>query len=132
MPAERKSFLFLHSFRKIWVLLNENTENMLDFYTNAGVLNHLYRYMGQEETLHGPFVFPRQQKVCFYPGTFDPFSSGHKAVAKRIRDLGFVVYLALDEFSWSKHTQPRIMRRKIMNMSVADMEDIYPFRRTCP
>lgn len=127
MPVERKSFLFLHSFRKIWVLLNENTENMLDFYTNAGVLNHLYRYMGQEETLHGPFVFPRQQKVCFYPGTFDPFSSGHKAVAKRIRDLGFVVYLALDEFSWSKHTQPRLMRRKIMNMSVADMEDIYPF-----
>lgn len=127
MPENRKDFLFLHSAKKIWVLLNENSEAMLDFYTNAAVLNHLYRYVGRAETDRGGFAFPPEQKVCFYPGTFDPFSSGHKAVARRIRDMGFTVYLALDEFSWSKHTQPRLMRRKIMNMSVADMENIYPF-----
>jgi nicotinic acid mononucleotide adenylyltransferase len=127
MPPEQKDFLFLHSYKKIWVLFNENTENMLDFYSNAAVLNHLYRYIGNAEFAHGCFAFPLERKVCFYPGTFDPFSSGHKAVAKRIRDMGFVVYLALDEFSWSKHTQPRLMRRKIMNMSVADTENIYPF-----
>jgi nicotinic acid mononucleotide adenylyltransferase len=127
MPEIRKDFFFLHSYKKIWVLLNENTENMLDFYSNAAVLNHIYRFISWSEFAHGHFVFPPEQKVCFYPGTFDPFSSGHKAVAKRIRDMGFIVYLALDEFSWSKHTQPRLMRRKIMNMSVADTENIYPF-----
>lgn len=132
MPDDRKDFLFLHSCKKIWVLLNENTEGKLDFYSNAAVLNHLYRYIGQVEAKGGGFTFPEKRKVCFYPGTFDPFSSGHKAVARRIRDMGFTVYLALDEFSWSKHTQPRLMRRKIMNMSVADMEDIYPFSENLP
>ena len=132
MPEAQKDFLFIHSCKKIWVLLNENTENMLDFYSNAAVLNHLYRYIGRAESSHGSFAFTPEKKVCFYPGTFDPFSSGHKAVAKRIRDMGFVVYLALDEFSWSKHTQPRLMRRKIMNMSVADTENIYPFSENLP
>lgn len=132
MPEARKEFLFLHSCKKIWVLLQENTESKLDFYSNAAVLNHIYRYISQVEAAAGGFAFPRKQKVCFYPGTFDPFSSGHKAVSRRIRDMGFVVYLALDEFSWSKHTQPRLMRRKIMNMSVADLEDIYPFSENLP
>ena len=71
-------------------------------------------------------------RVGLYPGTFDPFSLGHKAVACKIRDLGFDIYLALDEFSWSKHTQPRLMRRKIMNMSVADEENMYPFPDDIP
>ena len=42
------------------------------------------------------------QKIAFFPGTFDPFSLSHKAIATEIRDLGYEVYLALDEFSWSK------------------------------
>ena len=127
MPQEQTDFLFAHSYKKLLVTLFENSEGTLDFYSNAAVLNHIYRYISRHQFLCGPFQFPRHHKACFYPGTFDPFSLGHKAVACRIRDLGFDVYLALDEFSWSKHTQPRLMRRKIMNMSVADEEDIYPF-----
>lgn len=127
MPVEQTDFLFAHSYKKLLITLFENTEETLDFYSNAAVLNHIYRYIGLHQFLHGAFQMPTHQKACFYPGTFDPFSLGHKAVAKKIRDLGFEVYLALDEFSWSKHTQPRLMRRKIMNMSVADEEDIYPF-----
>lgn len=128
MPIEQTDFLFAHSYKKLLITLCENTERTLDFYSNAAVLNHIYRYIGMHEFLHqGAFDLPLHRKACFYPGTFDPFSLGHKAVACKIRDLGFEVYLALDEFSWSKHTQPRLMRRKIMNMSVADEEDIYPF-----
>ncbi len=127
MPMEQKNFLFLHCYKKLLVLLDEISEGTLDFYSNAAVLNHIYRYIGHHEFQNGSFAFPSARKACFYPGTFDPFSLGHKAVACKIRDLGFDVYLALDEFSWSKHTQPRLMRRKIMNMSVADEENLYPF-----
>lgn len=132
MPTARKDFLFYHCYKKILVLLDENSEGNLDFYSHAAVLNHVYRYISQHEFAYGPFVFNQTRKACFYPGTFDPFSLGHKAVACKIRDLGFDVYLALDEFSWSKHTQPRLLRRKIMNMSVADEENIYPFPDDVP
>ena len=127
VPMEQKDFLFVHCCKKIRVMLNENVEGDLDFYSNAAVLNHIYRYIGLHQFETGSFAFPKRRKACFYPGTFDPFSLGHKAVAARIRDMGFDVYLALDEFSWSKHTQPRLMRRKIMNMSVANEENMYPF-----
>ncbi len=132
MPETRKDFLFSHCYKKLLVLLDENSEENLDFYSNSAVLNHIYRYISQHEFLHGAFTFGKSRKPCFYPGTFDPFSLGHKAVACKIRDLGFDIYLALDEFSWSKHTQPRLMRRKIMNMSVADEEDMYPFPDDIP
>lgn len=127
MPQSQTDFLFSHCYKKILVSLYENDEGTLDFYSNAAVLNHIYRYIAIHQFLAGGFRFPKHKKACFYPGTFDPFSVGHKAVARKIRDMGFEVYLALDEFSWSKHTQPRLMRRKIMNMSVADEENIYPF-----
>lgn len=132
MALPQKDVLFAHCYKKLLVLLDENAEETLDFYSNAAVLNHMYRYIGQHQFAKGTFAFAAHRKACFYPGTFDPFSLGHKAVACKIRDLGFDVYLALDEFSWSKHTQPRLMRRKIMNMSVADEEDIYPFPDDIP
>lgn len=132
LAAERVDFLFIHSYKKLLVTLTENREGPLDFYSNAAVLNHIYRYIGSHQFRCGDFELPKRQKVCLYPGTFDPFSLGHKAVAEKIRDLGFEVYLALDEFSWSKHTQPRLMRRKIMDMSTADQEDMYLFPDDIP
>lgn len=39
---------------------------------------------------------------------------------QEIRALGYEVYLAVDEFSWSKRTLARLLRRRIVNMSVAD------------
>jgi nicotinic acid mononucleotide adenylyltransferase len=49
----------------------------------------------------------------------------HKEIARKIRDLGFEVYLAVDEFSWSKQTLPNLLRRNIINMSIADELNIY-------
>ncbi|MGI6211387.1 MAG: hypothetical protein ACOYJJ_02255 [Anaerovoracaceae bacterium] len=127
MSLDQKDDLFLHCYKKLLALIYEKTEDSLEFYNNAAGLNHLYRYISEHRAEKGVFCFLPKRKAAFYPGTFDPFSLGHKAVAKKIRDMGFDVYLALDEFSWSKNTQPRLQRRKIMNMSVADEENIYPF-----
>jgi nicotinic acid mononucleotide adenylyltransferase len=67
------------------------------------------------------------EKIAFFPGTFDPFSLGHKGVVMEIKKLGYEVYLAIDEFSWSKRTQPKMIRRKLLNMSVADEMNVYLF-----
>lgn len=132
MKERIKEYLFCQAYKKILVFLDENPEGHLDFYSNAAVLNHIYRYINEYILMQGDFPFVHRPKACFYPGTFDPFSLGHKAVAKKIRDLGFDVYLAIDEFSWSKHTQPHLMRRKIMNMSIAGEDGLYPFPEDIP
>ena len=42
------------------------------------------------------------------------------------------VYLAVDEFSWSKKAQPSLVRRQIVSMSVADEFDVYLFPHDIP
>ena len=127
-----KTEIFKHCYKKIMSLLYEKKEGELDFYNDAAVLNHIYRYISQYQAEVGAFEFPPVRKAAFFPGTFDPFSLGHKAVATTIRNMGFEVYLALDEFSWSKNTQPRLQRRKIMTMSIADEDNIFIFPEDIP
>ncbi len=132
LSMKDKTEIFRHSCKKLMSLLYEKKEDELDFYNNAAVLNYIYRYICQYQVEMGEMEFPEVKKVAFFPGTFDPFSLGHKAVATTIRDMGFEVYLALDEFSWSKNTQPRLQRRKIMTMSIADEDDLFIFPEDIP
>lgn len=132
LDEEDKEILFTGSYKKILQLLDESSEDTLSFYSNAAVLNHIYSYISAHEQKGKNFDFPEVKKVCFYPGTFDPFSLGHKAVAEKIRDMGMDVYLALDEFSWSKHTQSKLLRRRIMTISAAGEEGIYLFPDEVP
>ena len=41
--------------------------------------------------------------------------------------MGFEVYLAIDEFSWSKKTLPHMLRKAILAMTIADEEGLYIF-----
>lgn len=132
LTLQEKTEIFQHCYKKIMTLLYEKKEGELDFYNDAAVLNHIYRYISQYQAEVGAFVFPPVRKAAFFPGTFDPFSLGHKAVATTIRNMGFEVYLALDEFSWSKNTQPRLQRRKIMTMSIADEDNVFIFPEDIP
>ena len=132
LTLTEKTEIFRHCYKKLMTLLYEKQEGELEFYNNAAVLNHIYRYICQYQAEVGVMKFPKCDKVAFFPGTFDPFSLGHKAVATTIRDMGFEVYLALDEFSWSKNTQPRLQRRKIMTMSIADEDDLFIFPEDIP
>ena len=132
MKKRDKKLLFTHSHKKLLMLLDERKEETLRFYSNAAVLNHIYRFISACEQDGEGLKFQKKEAVCFYPGTFDPFSLGHKAVACKIRDFGFEVYLAVDEFSWSKHTQPKLLRRAIVNMSTGGEEDIYTFPDEIP
>ena len=70
--------------------------------------------------------------MAFFPGTFDPFTLSHKGIVRAIRDLGYEVMLAIDEFSWSKKTQPHRVRRRIARLSVADEFHVHIFPEDFP
>lgn len=127
LSSKLKGELFAEHSKKILTIMEGCKENEIDFYTFAAALNSIYRFIGFYQWDIGEFPYKEIEKVAFFPGTFDPFSLGHKAIATTIRDLGIEVFLALDGFSWSKKTQPRLERRKIVEMSVGDENDIYLF-----
>ena len=132
LSPEEKYRIFCHCGKRILTLYENRSEEELDFFNNAAVLKHIYRFICDYELEIGPFDIPEINKIAFFPGTFDPFSRSHKAIATEIRNMGYEVYLALDEFSWSKKTQPRLQRRKILSMSVSDEENIYIFPDDIP
>ena len=131
-PDERRSWLFTLCAHKLLFLIREERAGGLnDLYCSAA-LYRMYQFIVRYETDNGPFHFRQRQKVAFFPGTFDPFTLSHKALACTIRDMGYEVYLAVDEFSWSKKTQPSLIRRKIASMSVADEFHVHLFPYELP
>lgn len=127
LPLKEKSIIFNLILKKILTLLVEIDKDKLTFLNNSAALNHVYRFISDYVFYCGNFEIKHNPNVAFFPGTFDPFSLGHKEIALAIRNLGFDVYLAVDEFSWSKMTQPNLLRREIINMSIADELGIYLF-----
>lgn len=132
LTLEERMDLFSVLYKKLVTLVPEQEESELAFFNSAASLNHIYRFISDALFSCGSFDIAESEKVAFFPGTFDPFSLSHKEIAREIRDLGFTVYMALDEFSWSKKTQPRMIRRQIINMSIANEDNIYMFPDDIP
>lgn len=132
LRLEDKRVIFERIYKKILMLIENQDENQLAFYNNAAALNHLYRFISDYVMQYGGFDFKDNKKIAFFPGTFDPFSLSHKGIVQEIKKLGFEIYLALDEFSWSKKTQPRMIRKQIVSMSIADEGDVFIFPDNIP
>jgi nicotinic acid mononucleotide adenylyltransferase len=132
LSLEDKKQLFTLTAKKMLTLLPDAMDNELMFLSNASGLCRIYSFISDYIFSNGEIELKYPSKVAFFPGTFDPFSSGHKEIAREIAALGFEVYLAIDEFSWSKRTQPHIIRRNIINMSVADQLSIFLYPEDMP
>lgn len=127
LDLNNKKHIFRLIGKKLVTLITDNKNEELLFLSNSAALNHIYRFISDYTFLYEDLTLPIPEKVAFFPGTFDPFSSSHKEIAKYIRDLGFEVYLSVDEFSWSKKTLPNMIRRNILSMSIADELNIYVY-----
>lgn len=132
LSEHEKRRIFSLSFKKLLFLICEYSEGELTFFYRAAALNHIYRFITEQSLRSDGFDFDRRDRVAFFPGTFDPFTLSHKGIVRAIRDLGFEVMLAIDEFSWSKKTQPRLIRRQIVSMSVADEFHVHVFPDSIP
>ena len=118
--------------KKLLFLLNENKGGELSLYYRAATLSHIGRFIAHYQLFGGLVETMTREKMAFFPGTFDPFTLSHKEIAKKIQELGFTVFLAIDEFSWSKKTQPHLVRRQIVNMSIADEFYVHLFPDNTP
>ena len=134
LSMEEKARLFTLCFRKLRFLIQEAPQQSdpLTFFYRAAALADIYHFIALRRLDHGPFTFEKPRKVAFFPGTFDPFTLSHKGIVHAIRDLGFDVYLAVDEFSWSKKAQPHLIRRQIVNLSVAGDFNVHLFPDDIP
>lgn len=127
LSMDEKMSIFKHINKKTLTLISLFDEFDMNFFNNAAALNNIYRFISEYIFVNGKMELNTNEKIAFFPGTFDPFSLSHKGIVQSIRNEGFEVYLALDEFSWSKKTQARMLRKKIITMSVADEPDVYMF-----
>lgn len=125
-------FYFEYICKSLINEINDQSNNKLTFFNRAASLNYIYRFISEYEFNYKDFTIKENKKVAFFPGTFDPFTNGHKGIVKAVKEAGFEVYLALDEFSWSKKTQPKLIRRQITKMSVSDIGDVYVFPDNIP
>jgi nicotinic acid mononucleotide adenylyltransferase/HD superfamily phosphodiesterase len=132
IQIETKYKLFKLTAKKILTLLTDSRSEELAFLTNSAGLNEIYKFICDYIFYNGSIILEKPDKVAFFPGTFDPFSLSHKEIAKAIRNQGFEVYLSVDEFSWSKRTLPNLIRKNIINMSIADELNIYLYPEDYP
>ena len=132
LGRHEKRRAFLLTLKKILALMGEEQASELTFYYRAAMLGRVYRFLTEQELLHGGFRFEPPRPAAFFPGTFDPFTLSHKGIVRAIRNLGYEVMLAIDEFSWSKKTQPHRVRRRIAAISTAGEFHVHLFPEDFP
>ena len=132
LGRHEKRRAFMLTQRKLLSAQDEFPGEGLTFYYRAAMLGKLYRFITEERLFHKGFDFGAPRPVAFFPGTFDPFTLSHKGIVRAIRDQGFEVLLAIDEFSWTKKTQPYRLRRRIAAMAVADVFHVSIFPEDFP
>ena len=133
LTMPEKTQLFSLIYQKLLFLIQPTAqEDGLTFFYRASALSHIYRFLSLYRLDHGVISFTPPEKIAFFPGTFDPFTLSHKGIVRAIRDMGFEVYLAVDEFSWSKKAQPHLIRRQIVSMSVAGDFHVHLFPDDIP
>ena len=132
LGRHEKRRAFLLTLKKILALMGEEQASELTFYYRAAMLGRVYRFLTEQELLHGGFRFEPPRPAAFFPGTFDPFTLSHKGIVQAIRNLGYEVMLAIDEFSWSKKTQPHRVRRRIAAISTAGEFHVHLFPEDFP
>ena len=131
LSLRQKEAFFVSMYKKMYLLMTRQT-NLIGVYTYAAVWNYIYRFISDQIRLEGRIHFQHADVAIFFPGTFDPFSLGHKEIVERMQERDCEIYLAVDEFSWSKKTQPYEIRKNIIRMSVADIPHVYLFPSELP
>ncbi len=130
LSLKKKEYIYKKAVKKLMTLMvNTDEEVDLIFYNNAACLKYIYRFINNFLHEFGAIDLKPNNRIAFFPGAFDPFTVSHKQIANDINARDFEVLLYVDEFSWSKRTQPNLIRRNIIKKSVADEVGIYTFPR---
>ncbi|MBR0376217.1 MAG: hypothetical protein IJH59_06610, partial [Firmicutes bacterium] len=86
MAVKAEIFQVLH--KKMLTLIEDRKGDTLRFFNNSASLNHIYRFISDYQFLYGKLPLREMKKAAFFPGTFDPFSLGHKGIVTTVRNMG--------------------------------------------
>ena len=111
--------------KKLLNLIDERNTSYLYFLNSAISFNYIYKFLINYYILNKKYDITTNNKIAYFSNSFDPFTLGHKKIIKEIKKLGYDVYLGIDEFSWWKNTQPYKIRKKIIDISIADEFNTY-------
>ncbi len=121
---ERRIYLQLIG-KKFLTLLRYRSDSLISLFYTSSCLNQIYKFISSQEKSGFPLNFDEYDKIAFAPGTYDPFSNGHRELARIAAEKGYEVFIQVDEYSWSKRTLPRLLRKHIVRMAVADLFHVY-------
>lgn len=121
--------ILLRLARKALISLNRKKSYADDFY-NYSAVAHIADNLRKNADFINRMEEPR--KIAFFSGSFDPFSRGHKAIAREVAEMGYTVYLDAHDFSWYKKLQPMEIRRQIIYLSISDLENVLLFPEEYP
>ncbi len=107
------------------IIANIAAVHDIDSVNYAYGYNKLYVFLSEYAHEIGDIEIPFRKKVAYFSGTFDPFSLGQCNVSKMMSEQGFDVYLAIDCFNWRRRTQPLELRRRLIEMTIADQPHVY-------
>ena len=133
LSLESRFSIFNKLYKKLHVFLMDNHRYAsLDLFNYTVGLHYIYHFITDYNFYEGEMKFDMTQKVAFYSGTFDPFSLGQKSAAVDANNQGFEVFIGISEFQWRRRTQPSLMRRQIIEMSISDQMSIHTFPQRMP
>ena len=67
LSLDDKYDIFCHCGKKILTLYENRKETDLDFFNNAAVLKHIYRFISEYELEKGKILVNEPDKVAFFP-----------------------------------------------------------------
>jgi len=129
---DKNDFFILIAKKLLNLITPVSQQDILLFFSNSVALHQLYVYISNYHFYEGKITLQVPKCIAFFPGSFDPFSLSHKEIVREIERMDMEVYLSVDEFSWSKRTQPHLYRKNLINMSIADELNVYLYPENLP
>jgi len=132
LTLEDRYKIYSMIYKKLYFFLMDNNQDQLDIFNYSVGLHYVYKFITDYELIRGEMSYESYDKVAFYNGTFDPFSLGQKSAAVDASSMGFEVFIHISEFQWRRRTQPSLMRKRIVDMSIADQMRVHTFPQHMP
>jgi len=133
LSLDSRYIIFTWTYRKLGHFIQDfNVFYKTHVLEYAVGMHYIYHFITDYVYARGKMVYQDRDKVVLYSGTFDPFSLGQKEVCKDLASMGFDVEIALSEFQWQRRTQPSLLRRRIVEMTIADLFSVSTWPQNQP
>ncbi len=126
-------YQLLERFLQKFILIMERLPEKLSAQSlnYAHGYNSIYAFLIEYRHEIGDYKCDKKVKVAYFTGSFDPFSLGQKEIVAKLAKNAYDVYIDFDKLQWQRKTQALLLRRRLLELSIADLPSVY-LMRTLP